>query len=369
MAFFNKNIDRLGMPKEADDGRASLPAPVDFTTRADRVAKYLEGYATRFVFDTVSEDVLKRGDILFMRGVPVPLREEDVSAFRSRAGLSVAHIGENMACVLGASPSFPHAGSYIEFLRRGMGGQAAAGLVREAKSAAEREMYDEACIRFRAALCLSPQALAAMYGYARVCRAMYLAGGENEKDSEYVGRFKAEALEYFELTAETHPRFPQAHYYLGYAYLNMGLYQKAHLTWERYLKHSSHPKDRREIKERMRQIADPIEIERGYNAVLAGRFAEGLAALEPYLQSKYNDWWPLYYYLGVARISLDRRDEAVDMFRRCLLLNPSHVESMKELADIYETDGETELSEKYRRKAALIENGGHTERSETTTDG
>ncbi|MDR2296070.1 MAG: tetratricopeptide repeat protein, partial [Clostridiales Family XIII bacterium] len=202
--------------------------------------------------------------------------------------------------------------------------------------------------------------LAAMYGYARVCRAMYLAS----EDGEYIGRFKAEALEYFELTTEAHPRFPMAYYYLGYAYLNMGLYQKALLTWNGYLDHSTHPKDRREIKERIRQLADPLEIERGYNAVLAGRFAEGIAALEPYLSSRYGDWWPLYYYLGAAYAGKERGAEAVDMFKRALRLNPSHVESMKELADIYEVDGAPELAAKYRAKAALIEGGGHARRSE-----
>ncbi|MDR2089726.1 MAG: tetratricopeptide repeat protein [Clostridiales Family XIII bacterium] len=357
MPLFGKHIERL--PDAGAEG-AARPAPVDFTARRDRVGKYLKKYAECFVFDTLSEDFLSRVGSAFMRDVPIPLGEADLAAFRSREGLPVMRIGENMARVLGASPSFPHAGAYIEFLRRAAGGRAAAGLVREAKDAAERTEYEEACLRFRAALCLEPQDLAAMYGYARVCRAIYLAA----EDGERVGLFKAEALEYFELTAEAHPRFPQAHYYLGYAYLNMGLYQKAWLTWKQYLEHSSHPADRREIKERMRQLADPLEIERGYNAVLAGRFAEGLAALEPYLESKYNDWWPLYYYLGVACISLDRRDEAVDMFKRALRLNPSHVESMRELADIYEIDGEKEFSAKYRKKAALIESGGHAQRSE-----
>jgi tetratricopeptide (TPR) repeat protein len=319
------------------------------------VEKYLKGYAESFVFDAFSEDFIARGKLDFLRDVPIPLRAEDTEAFRSQESLPIAHIGENMARVMGASPSFPHAKAYVEFLNRHMGKQAASGLVNEAKNAAEREEYDEACIRFRAALCVESQNLAAMYGYARVCRAMYLAGDDNE----YIGRFKAEALEYFELTTEAHPRFPPAYYYLGYAYLNMGLYQKAQLAWKHYLEHSTHPKDRREIKERMRQLADPLEIERGYNAVLAGRFVEGLAALEPYLESRYKDWWPLYYYLGVAYISMERRDEAVDMFGRALKLNPSHVESMDELANIYEIDGEPALSEKYRGKAALIRGGGH----------
>ncbi len=45
---------------------------------------------------------------------------------------------------------------------------------------------------------------------------MYLAS-QNE---EYVGRFKAEALEWFEILTEVHPKFAQGYYYLGYAYLN-----------------------------------------------------------------------------------------------------------------------------------------------------
>jgi cytochrome c-type biogenesis protein CcmH/NrfG len=360
MSVFGKNSGRLPMPKDAGAARAEPPAPADFTKRSDRVGRYLETYASRYVFDCFSEEYLKRGGFSFMRDVPVPLREEDLAAFRSPKGLSVMHIGENMACVMGAAPSFLHTGSYIEFLRRSMGDRAASGLVKSAKNRAEREEYDEACLRFRAALCLAPQDLPAMYGYARVCRAMYLAS----EDVAYIGHFKAEALEYFELTTQTHPRFPMAYYYLGYAYLNMGLYQKAHLTWKSYLEHSSHPKDRREIKERIRQIADPIEIERGYNAVLAGRFAEGIAALEPYLSSRYNDWWPLYYYLGAAYIGSDRREEAADMFRTALKLNPSHTESMRELADLYETGGKAELSAKYRAKAALIEGGGHAQRNE-----
>ena len=49
-----------------------------------------------------------------------------------------------------------------------------------------------------------------MYSYARAFRAMYL----NSQNEEYVGRFKAEALEWLELLTETHPRFAQGYYYL-----------------------------------------------------------------------------------------------------------------------------------------------------------
>ena len=80
---------------------------------------------------------------------------------------------------------------------------------------------------------------------------MYL----NSRNEEYVGRFKAEALDYFELTTETHPRFAQGYYYLGYAYLNMGLYVKADLTWSEFLRFSRNGKDKKEIRTRRKPVS------------------------------------------------------------------------------------------------------------------
>jgi tetratricopeptide (TPR) repeat protein len=329
---------------------------VDFTARSDRLGRYLGKYAEGFGFDAFSDDFLRRNGIPFLRDVPIPLSAGDHDVFSSRGCMPIARIAGNMARVIGASPSFPHVKPYIDFLRLSMGEGAASAIAGEAGNVAERGSYDEACILFRAALCMEPRNLAAMYGYARVCRDVYLAGGD---DGDYVGRFKAEAFEYFEMTAEAYPDFPPALYYLGYAYLNMGLYMKAYLTWKSYLGLSPDSDERPEIEERMRQLADPIEIEQGFNAVLAGRFDEGLAVLTPYSESKYSSGWLIWYYLGLACAGLGRRDEAADMFRRALALNPSHVESMGELADIYGIMGEMALSEKYRKKADLIRGGGY----------
>ncbi|MDR3242348.1 MAG: tetratricopeptide repeat protein [Clostridiales Family XIII bacterium] len=338
-----------------DAAPEKTPAELDLKERPDRVGKYLKKHMKRFVFDEFAGAYIEREKLEFMAGVPIPLRKEDLKAFRSPSGLPVLLIGENMAWVIGSAPHFVHAKTYVQYLRRYFRKKAAAGLVREAKNAAEKEDYDNACIHFRAALCAEPTDLAAMYGYARVCRAMYL----QSENAEYIGNFKAEALEFFELTTEIHPRFSQAYYYLGYAYLNLGLYRKAQLAWKDFLAKSTHPQDRREIRERIRQLSAPLEIEAGYNHVLAQRWLEGISKLEPFLQSNYRQWWPLHYYLGVAYIAMDRRDEAVERFKQALKLNPSHVETMEELAFIYEVEENRELAEKFRNKAELLRAGGH----------
>jgi len=190
-----------------------------------------------------------------------------------------------------------------------------------------------------------------MYSYARACRVMY----EHSKNEEYIGRFKAEALDWFEILTETHPRFAMGYYYLGYSYLNMGLYGKAKLAWQDYLKFGRNGKDRREITKRLNQIAHPVAIEDGCLKIGAGRYEEGLDILEPYLKSQFKDWWPLHYYLGRGYVQADRISDAVAEFKKVLQMNGSHLETMKELLLIYEEQDDRANIKKYSEKIKLIE--------------
>ncbi|HZK01434.1 MAG TPA: tetratricopeptide repeat protein, partial [Anaerovoracaceae bacterium] len=215
---------------------------------------------------------------------------------------------------------------------------------------AEKGDFDTAIIYFRAALVLKSDYLHAMYSYARVCREFYLKGDNDD----FIGRFKRESMEYFELLTEVHPRFAQAYYYLGYDYLNLGLYQKASLVWQEYLRRSNNFKDKKEIRQRLEQLEHPLTIERGYNAVLAGRWDEGLDILEPFVDTSFKSWWPLHYYLGVAYARMGRNGKAMASFKRVLGANGSHVESMLELADLYALSKDRKNERKYREKAELI---------------
>ena len=187
---------------------------------------------------------------------------------------------------------------------------------------------------------------------------MYLSS----RNEEYVGRFKAEALDWFELLTEEHPRFAQGYYYLGYAYLNIGLYTKADIAWKNFIRFSRNGKDKKEIRTRLSQIAEPVRIETGYNKIMAGRYEEGIMDLEPFLKSRFNDWWPLYYYLGVAYEMTGSRKEAVSSFKKALQLNGSHIETMRELLNIYEDEGDKANIKKYREKIKLVEEAMEEER-------
>ena len=321
------------------------------TARPDRVAPYLVHRMADFTFDEFSDEYLTRTGLKEkLSGVQIPLREEDREAFKKPDGLKSNIIAENMARVLGIDPKFKHREVYVSFIEFLFGQKAVDNMTRKAKDHADREDYEDSCIYFRAALVIKFNDLPAMYGYARILRQLYT---DSDKE-DYIGNMKAECLHYFELTTEFYPRFDMAWYYLGYMYLNMGLYVKAKLVWDHYLKFGRVSKDRREISKRLSQLKDPIEIEKGYNAVLSGRWSKGLDILEPYKDSRFNDWWPLWYYLGVAYSRTERPDEAEDSFKKALKLSPRHIETMEELVEIYEGRGDKINAKKYRDKLNLV---------------
>lgn len=348
--------------KARETALARPESEIIFRKRPDRIGIYFKKYLDKFVFDEFSSSFIKKADggLDFMKGVPIPLRKEDLEEFKSDAGLSMLVVAENMAWIIGIDPKFKYADQYLEYMKVNFGKKIDQYLSKEAKDAGELGNLDDAAIHFRASLCVHPDYLDSMYGYARTCRKLY----EESNDEEYIGKFKAEAFDYFEMTTEVFPKFAQAYYYLGYMYLNMGLYSKAELTWKTFIQKSQNSKDRKEIKGRIAQIQVPLHIEQGYNHVIAGRWANGIEILEGYLQTDYKEWWPLSYYLGVAYAQTNRKKEAIQRLEWVLRLNPTHVETMHELADIYEKSGSMDKVSKYREKAKLIEKGGHAEKIE-----
>ena len=324
----------------------------DIQLREDRIGRYFRKYLNKFVFVEFSEEYIgrsKAADVL--RGVPIPLRRKEVKTFAGGEGVPMTIIAENMAWVMGCDPHFKHTKDYVAILDKIYGHKLFEGLMKEGRDAAERGEMDNACIHFRASLCIQYDYLHSMYSYARACRVMY----ENSRNEEYIGRFKAEALDWFELLTETHPRFAMGYYYLGYSYLNIGLYQKAVLAWEEFLRFAHNNKDRKEIKHRIEQLQDPVNIEKGCMNITSGRYEEGVQALEPYLQTQFKNWWPLHYYLGMGYSETGRIPEAVAEFKKTLMINGSHLETMRELLSIYEEQDDKQNIRKYSEKIRLIE--------------
>ena len=315
------------------------------------------------MFAELSSDYLGRiGAAEILSGTPVPVR---TAAGGSDGGTTDAReIVFDMARVVGGDPFFVYAEKYLDFIKHAAGDQAEPMLVAEGARSADKGDFEDACMLLRAALRIEPKSKAALYLYGRVCKECQ---AEAVEDEERAAKFKAEALESFEILTIMHPEFAMGYYFLGYEYLNLGLYLKAKLTWQDFLKYSSgseletHDMDdnmlaglREEIEGRLEELEEPVRIEDGCNKIMSGDYQGGKAILEAFCESEYREWWPLWHYLGTAEVALGHRERAEECFKEVLRLSPSNTEAMEELAAIYALSGDEERAAKYRNKIQIV---------------
>ena len=369
---------------------------LDLTWREDRLAQYVKPLLKAFVFGEFSDAFLARdsfpaGLAPVMKGVPIPLQQGDLVDFAGSKGLAPDKICENMIRVMACDPHFEFVPAYRQYIGAMFhGGRMQQVLLGMCQKELNDKKYLDALLHARAALMLayaaaesqqagSPAMHAAgeqgavdtdpeqinadlrdaVFAYAQVTRNMYQE--EEGEDTEYVGRCKAESLELFEIMTVDWPDFAPAHYYLGYAYGNLGLYRKAQLAWQQYLELAEDDEEAaeevKEIRGRLEEIAEPVVIEEGINDAQAARYDSAIRKLEPFVDTKFSEWWPLHYFLGISYVDTGRLAEAMTSFQAVLKLNPSHLETLDELSALYTVQGNEEMAEKYRRKAQIVRAG------------
>lgn len=332
---------------------------MDFAEK-DRIGQYLVPHLHEMIFDELSEGYLKKAGIEdILTSVPVPIRVNDAN------NISVLSIAKNMAFVIGCDPNFKYKDNYVAYIIRNFDKRFAQGLIGEGLDAAEKNDYDYACILFRAAILIDPDNAVAYYCYGRALKDAY----ELADDEDFIGRFKAESLSAFEIATLKDGKLAEAFYYLGYAYLNMGLYIKAKLTWMEYLKLAEEKKKENDlsddimkllnesisdVEERMKQLEEPVKIEEGYNLILSNKFQEGIKALLPYKESEFKNWWPLWYYLGVAYENLKDYENAHIHYKTVLNFAPSNLDAMEALVRVCHELEDEEGVEKYRKKLDIV---------------
>ena len=322
----------------------------------DRIGEFLLPHVEEFVFDELSDNYLKKAGIAdILTGVPIPIRKTELS------GITTLKIAQNMAFIIGCDINFKYRQNYIAYIERMFTKDFVKPLINDGIDGAAKNDFDYACICFRAAILMDPENVDALYCYGRACKDSYETG----EGEDYVGRYKAEALEAFEKVTLKKPDFDMGYYFLGYAYLNLGLYVKAKLTWESFLELTENEEQKKEINGWLKKLVDPVRIEEGYNDILSGRFDEGLAILEEYGQDdRFNTWWPLWYYLGVGYKELERFEDSEEALLKVLKLSPSNAETMEELVHLYTLTKQDDKKEKYEKKIEIVKHNRELDAAE-----
>ena len=334
-----------------------------FRTREDKLKQYFSNQLNSFIFSELSAEFLRAADLDFLEGTPVPLTQDDLRGFVG-SGVSTTQIADNMAVVIGSDTHFKYAEKYLRYLNKLFSADLVKVFAGKAEEAFKIGNYRKAMAYLRAGMMFREEDLTAIYAYACGCRYWYLSMEGSDEDQELIKVLKNEAFMYFDGLTTLYPEFPKGWYYLGYSYINAGQYLKAQIAWKHYIKAAgavpaesgaSEPEeDIKEITDRLAELDDPVKIEHGVGLLEAGHTMEALKILEPYVNTDYNKWWPLHFYLGCAYRELDCDAEAIEGFLNVLKLSPSNAEAMDALAELYARAGDAEKSEKYRNKAALV---------------
>ena len=313
----------------------------------DRITKYLSMLNKGMLFDELSKDYLEKAGVAdILTGVPVPVMPGEDGE------LSTLTIMLNMAKIIGGDNNYPYIEQYKDYINYVTQDDPIPVLLSFGAKEADAGNYEVACMYFRAILAIQPKSLDALYLYGRACKGAY---EQEDMDEEFVGSFKAESLEAFELLTMLHKDFDMGYYFLGYAYANLGLYTKAKLTWDTFLKlHDKSDEATDEIEERLESLTQPMIIEQGCNKIMAGDYQGGKEILEPFIDSTYKEWWPLYYHLGIAEEGLGNTEGAIAMFKQALVYSPSNIEVMQELVTLYQATGDEAGVKKYSDKIEIV---------------
>ena len=336
-----------------------------FKSRKDELKPYFKHQLDSFIFTELSPDFLSAAGLSFLEKVPVPVDQTDLKGFIN-SGVSTTKIADNIALVLGSDTHFKYADKYLHYLNRMFDDTLVKVFAGKAQEAFRTGNCRRALAYLRAGMMFRGEDLTAMFAYACGCRYWYLDREGSEEDQELIKILKSEAFFYFDCVTSAYPEFAKGWYYLGYAYVNAGQYQRAQLAWRHYLDAAQAQdaadhgfaaeteEDIKEITDRLAELEDPVRIERGAALLSSGQTVEALKILEPYSQTGYSKWWPLHFYLAAAYRELGYDREATEGFLKVLQLSPSNTDAMDALAELYAKAGDAEKSEKYANKAKLI---------------
>ena len=324
--------------------------------RSDKISEYLIARLSDYVFDEFSDTYLEKAGLQnVLKGVPVPFRKDQLTD----PSTSAVKIAANMAFVIGCDRDFKYKENYLAYIFRTFSKDFAKPLVNEGVEAGDRGEHEVACVYFRAAMEIDPDLIQALACYGKACHDAF----ENGSGDEYIGCFKAESLHAFEQLTLKDPDNEMGYYYLGYAYLNLGLYMKAMLTFDEFMRVSKNQDLRGDVAGMLEKLEEPVIIEEGCNAIISGRYESGIDILSSYeTDQNYNTWWPLWYYLGVAYRELGYINEAKERFLRVLNYSPSNIDAMERLIEIYTEQGDQEKAEKYRRKIQIVSRNAERDR-------
>ncbi len=320
---------------------------MDFLLKA--LSSYFKPYAERLAFVQVREDRevrIKDGVVPPELPLPVSVKTvseavmgEDIDAFGGDELFS------NMLRVLAMDPGIEAAAGYRALLVR-LDEEERQALLIAGLEEATAGRYSDALLFLLGYRSVYGPSLDVDYNIGRL---LVDLSAEGEKVF-----FEKLALQTFEYLSTLYPEFGGIDFHLGFLYYNQKSFGRAKKTWRAALASEDLNESMRdEILDHLPKLEHQVDFEEGTSLVLAGRAQEGLELLLP-LADRHDDWWQLYFFIGVAYRQLERFDDAIKVLKKVLDLNTGHLETLNELGLCFMATGDfTQAKRLYKEAVGL----------------
>lgn len=282
----------------------------------------------------ISNYVLPSGGLDF----PILTNElaENIKSKSENEIITIGSLVRGIIYLIGIDSTFKHNNEYIKFLYAA-NPEIEKYILREGFFALEKDDLIKALIFFKALVVLKPNDVKILLNYS-IALIQY-------RDRELVNKkkiyniFTDEIKDKLEILLNLDSQQALAYYYLGFIYKEKRLYRKAKIHWEKALALELEGSMKEELNDLLIQLEDMVQYEKGYEAVLSENPQEGLILLKE-LEEKYNDWWNLVFFIGLAYRRLGNFQEGVKYFKKVLTLKKDQPDALAELGLCYAGLGE-----------------------------
>ncbi|MBC2578549.1 tetratricopeptide repeat protein [Peptostreptococcus russellii] len=326
-----------------------------------RIEKYILEKSEELVFITINEDseLSLDGYTVPKEGLKAPMKSDvlvkNIKENTAHESLNMMSMVDAMLYMQGIDSNFVYNDEYDKFIdafEKKLDFDRFPYLGYMSSQSYQKGEVTDALVYIKSFLRKDPEDIMALYQYSIICQELALRY-QKDGNQEGMNDFLMEALYALEHILDIDDKFALAYYQLGFHYSNQNQYVKANYVWNRALDLGLDADLAAELQENIGNISFKVEYEEGYNLVFQGKAEEGLKKLLP-LEDENPDWWNLLFIISLAYKSLGEIGEAIKYLEKILIIRPTQVDTLVEMALCLAEQGNLNGAIEYLTKASKI---------------
>lgn len=326
-----------------------------------RIEKYILEKSEELVFITINEDseLSLDGYTVPKEGLKAPMKSDvlvkNIKENTAHESLNMMSMVDAMLYMQGIDSNFVYNDEYDKFIdafEKKLDFDRFPYLGYMSSQSYQKGEVTDALVYIKSFLRKGSEDIMALYQYSIICQELALRY-QKDGNQEGMNDFLMEALYALEHILDIDDKFALAYYQLGFHYSNQNQYVKANYVWNRALDLGLDADLAAELQENIGNISFKVEYEEGYNLVFQGKAEEGLKKLLP-LEDENPDWWNLLFIISLAYKSLGEIGEAIKYLEKILIIRPTQVDTLVEMALCLAEQGNLNGAIEYLTKASKI---------------